>query len=241
MMKLPYKLGLMVAGALAISILPSCGTGPTVPSTVGGSTVSGRVTFGGGNPGQALTIGLKKFDGSTYQKLATTTRTDNQGNYAFSDPTLSGGRYQAMYDDGGQEVTDATVNTVGAYVTEAKESPATQNFDVKWEFAPSITPNSTFTVGTSTFGFAANPNAPGAEYQIAVADANKSVKWSSAWASTTSFGWNGKEGSETNSPTGVDRAAGKHYYQVKFRKAGTSFGGAGFYGQTKWVPFTLTR
>ncbi|HEY9898289.1 MAG TPA: hypothetical protein V6D00_03825 [Pantanalinema sp.] len=240
-MKLQHKLGIALAGAIGTSALAGCPT-TTVPGiTPGSQIVSGRITFGAADPGQELTVGLKKFDGSAYQKLTQTTKTSNAGNYAFTDTTLSSGKYQAFYDDGGQEVTDATVNTVGAYVSEAKDSPATINFDVKWAFSPSIAPNSTFTAGTSTFGFAANSNASGAEYQVAVADGNKSVKWSSAWASTTSFSWNGKEGSETNTPTGADRAAGKHYYQIKFRKAGTTFGGAGFYGQTKWVPFTLAR
>ncbi|MBO9539403.1 hypothetical protein J7643_02285 [bacterium] len=239
-MKLQQKLGIAVTGAAVIGTLAGCPTG--VPSvTPGSQIVSGRVTFGGGNPGQDLTIGLKKFDGSAYQKLSQTTKTDTSGNYAFTDTSLTSGKYQAFYDDGGQEVTDATVNTVGVYVSEAKDSPATINFDVQWAFSPSVTPNAVFTVGTSTFGFAANTHAPGAEYQVAVADANKSVKWSSAWANTTSFSWNGKEGSETNTPTGADRPTGKHYYQIKFRKAGTTFGGAGFYGQTKWVPFTLAR
>lgn len=240
-MKLQLKLAAAAAGMLAVAAIAGCPT-TTVPGiTPGSSIASGRVTFGAADPGQELTIGLKKFDGSTYQKLTQTTKTDTKGNYAFTDSALTSGKYQALYDDGGQEVTDATVNTVGAYVSEVKDSPATINFDVKWAFSPTITPNSTPTIGTSTFGFAVNDNAPDAEYQVAVANSGKSVQWSSAWAKTTSFSWNGKAGSETNSPTGADQANGKYFYQIKFRKPGTTFGGAGFYGQTKWVPFNISR
>lgn len=240
------KLGLAIATAASVTALAGCPTTGLPPGTgTGAAAVSGRVTFNGGNPGQALTLGLKKFDGSAWQKLNRTTTTDNSGNYAFTGTDLTAGRYQVFYDDQGSVVTDPTTNTVGIYNSAGSEvtaaASATIGFDVGWAFSPSITPNSTFSIGTSTFGFAANSNAPGAEYQIAVGDAAKSVKWSSAWASTTSFAWNGNEGSETNTPTGTARPEGAHFYLVKFRKAGTTFGGEGFYGQTKWVPFTLDR
>lgn len=239
------NLGRAIAAAVSVTALAGC---PTMipPGTVpGAAPISGRITFNGGNPGQALTLGLKKFDGSAWQKLSRTTTTDNSGNYSFTGTDITAGRYQVFYDDQGTTVTDPTVNTVGIYNSQGADvtsgASASIGFDVGWTFSPSIAPNATFTVGTSTFGFAANTNAPGAEYQVAVGDANKSVRWSSAWATTTSFSWNGKEGSETNAPTGADRPAGAHFYLIKFRKAGTAFGGDGFYGQTKWVPFTLAR
>lgn len=79
---------------------------------------------------------------------------------------------------------------------------------------------------------------PRGRYQLAVADASKSIKFSSAWATATSRTWNGKAGSETDSPAG-SVMAGPAYYQIKFRKAGTAYGGEGYYGQTKWVPITI--
>lgn len=239
------KLSLALLATAILTPTPGCGNlpGATTPPTGQTPSLSGRVSFKGGDPGQALALSLKKFDGASWQRQSTSTTSDTKGNFAFS--SLNNGRYQVFYDDGGQVITDPLINTVGAYVSTgidvASGSTANSNFDVAWPFNPSIAPNGTFTVGTSTFGFAANSNTPGAEYQVLVADSNKSAVWSSAWGATTSFGWNGNRGSETLSPTGSKVSSGSHFYQVKFRKAGTSFGGDGFYGQTKWVPFTLNN
>lgn len=244
-MRFPVWRGIALMALTAVSLAPGCGNlpGATTPPAGGVPSIGGRITFKGGNPGQALALSLKKFDGSAWQRQSNTTTTDINGNYTFN--SLNNGRYQVFYDDQGQVVTDPQVNTVGVYVSTgvdvASGSTATSNFDVSWPFNPSIAPNAAFTVGTSTFGFAANGNAPGAEYQVLVGDSNKSAVWSSAWASTTSFGWNGNRGTETNSPTGAKEGSGTHFYQVKFRKAGTVYGGDGYYGQTKWVPFTLTN
>ncbi|MNY74611.1 hypothetical protein D3C86_2136780 [compost metagenome] len=85
------------------------------------------------------------------------------------------------------------------------------------------------------------PSHSDAEYQLLVADNDKKAVWSSTWVKTTSFNWNGKRGSEIATPTTNYTGVGRHFYQIKFRKANTSYGKEGYYGQTKWVPFFVTR
>ncbi|HEY9854191.1 MAG TPA: hypothetical protein V6D05_00550, partial [Stenomitos sp.] len=252
-MKLQMKLGMAFAGTLTVVALAGCPnmlpTSTTdnqspAPSTQPLSLVSGRITFDGGEPGAALTLGLKKFNGSTFDKLTVTTTTDTKGNYAFTDTSLTAGKYQVFYDDGGQVMSAADVNTVGAYISAAVDASASAtqsvNFDVKWLISPTITPGATYQVGTSSFGWAANTNAPNAEYQVLVADAASSSVFSSAFKTRTSLDWNGKRSSandtDKDTPTGSALATGKYYYQIKFQKAGTTFLGQGFYGQTKWIP-----
>ncbi len=186
---------------------------------------------------------LKFYNGSAFIKPGIITSSDAAGSYAFTSSTLVSGMYQVCYDDGGQEVTSSDVNTVGVLVGESFSYTAgtaiEKNFDLKWEFRPTVAPNATFTTG-GTFSWSNNANFPGAEYQLAVADAGKSVRFSSAWSSSTSRSWNGRMGTETDTPAGASMS-GQAYYQVKFRKAGTVYGsqGQGFYGQTKWVPITI--
>ncbi|MEB3187851.1 MAG: hypothetical protein VKP72_10485 [bacterium] len=205
------------------------------------NTIYGKANFGGGDTGAEVSLFLKFFNGTSFVKQNQTTLSDTKGNYSFADLTLASGKYQVCYDDGGQEVTASDVNTVGVLVGESFQytagTPASKSFDLKWEFSPTVAPNATFTKG-GTFSWANNSYFPGAEYQLAVADASKSIKFSSAWATSTSRTWNGKAGSETDSPAG-SVMAGQAYYQIKFRKAGTAYGGEGYYGQTKWVPITI--
>ena len=238
-----------LALTLALTALAGCGTlpGSTAPGTSPNASISGRVTHLGQAPNQDLTLGLKRYDGSSYQKLGLTTRTSRQGDYHFE--SLSPGKYQVFYDDLGEVVESADVNTVGAYVDAAVQvvevgfgSVPNVSFDVGWDLSPTIKPNATFRPASADrFSFSSKYGDAGAEYQILVANSTKSSVWSSAWTSSSSFGWNGNKGTETNSPTGAYSGTGAHYYQVKFRKAGTTFGGEGSYGQTKWIPFSLVR
>lgn len=241
----------VLALTLAMTALAGCGNlpGSTMPGIGTESDVSilGRVTHLGQAPGQDLTLGLKRFDGANYQKVGITTRTNRQGDYQFK--ALTAGKYQVFYDDQGEIVDSADVNTVGAYVDAAVQvvdvgmgSAPNVSFDVGWDLSPTIKPNATFRANASDrFSFSSKYGDYGSEYQILVADASKSSVWSSAWTKTTSFAWNGNRGSETNSPTGSYSGTGTHYYQVKFRTPGTKFGGEGSYGQTKWIPFSLVR
>lgn len=239
----------LTGAVLAISLV-GCGKLPgmtTPPSGVQNASISGRITHLGQAPGQALQLSLKRFDGSTYQRLGTSAKSDDQGQYAFSN--LDPGKYQVFYDDQGEVVQNADVNTVGAYVDAAVQvvdvsagGKATSNFDVGWDFSPTIKPNDTFTVGGSDrLSFSTKYGAASAEYQVLVADSNKRAVWSSAWTNSTSFDWNGNRGSETNDPQDRYTGTGAHYYLVKFRKPGTVFGGDGYYGQTKWIPFKVVR
>jgi hypothetical protein len=243
-----------VLGTTVALVLAGCGITPgTLPGSTGPGAgtapaqISGHITHLGGAPGQALTLSLKRYDGANYQRIGVSTKTDNQGNYSFSN--LSPGRYQVFYDDQGQVVQDADVNTVGAYVDAAVQvvdvsagGTGTDNFDIGWSFTPTIRPNATYHLNSAdSFSFSTKFGAQDSEYQILVADGNKSAVWSSGWTQGTSFTWNGNRGSETDQPTGAYTGSGLHYYQVKFRKLGTDFGGDGYYGQTKWVPFQLVR
>lgn len=239
----------VLALTLAMTALSGCGElpGSLSPGTSPETSISGRVTHLGQAPGQELILGLKRYDGASYQKVGLTARSNRQGEYRFE--SLTPGKYQVFYDDQGEVVTSADVNTVGAYVDAAVRvvevglgGAPSVNFDVGWDFSPTIKPNATFRASSSDrFSFSSKYGDAGAEYQILVSDANKSSVWSSAWSATTSFAWNGNRGTETNSPTGSYTGSGAHYYQVKFRQPGTTFGGEGPYGQTKWIPFSLTR
>lgn len=238
----------LVAATFVLSLV-GCGQlpGATTAPNVQDAQLRGRITHLGKDPGQALTLALKRFDGSTYQKIGTSTKSDNQGNYAFA--SLTPGKYQVFYDDGGEVVQAADVNTVGAYVDASVQvvevgsgGSATSNFDVGWDLSPTIKPNDTYRIGgADRFSFSSKYGTSGIEYQILVADSNKSAVWSSAWGGTTSFSWNGNRGDSTNSPSQSYGGTGSHFYQVKFRKAGTVFGKEGYYGQTKWIPFSVAR
>ncbi|HBN09861.1 MAG TPA: hypothetical protein DD435_14855 [Cyanobacteria bacterium UBA8530] len=216
----------------------------TTPETPTVSAFKGTIKFGGETK-SGLTLGLKQKSGTdTWQRLTTTTTSASNGTYSFKD--LANGSYQALYDDGGQTVTEADVNTAGIYVTDPIEVSSTQastpviDFDIYWPVNPNPAPNATFTVGQS-FAWSSNTNASGAQYQILVANSGKTSLWSSAWGTNNTVAWNGKQGSETSTPAGTDVTAGSYLYQIKFRKAGGTFGGGNFYGQTKWIPFTLNR
>ncbi|MNK45295.1 hypothetical protein D3C87_640530 [compost metagenome] len=246
-----FKRTSVLALTLAMTALAGCGDlpGSMTPGTGTGSNVSllGRVTHLGQAPGQELSLGLKRFDGANFQKIGVTTRSTRQGDYQFQ--SLDSGKYQVFYDDQGEVVDSADVNTVGAYVDAAVQvveigmgAAPNVSFDVGWDLSPTIKPNATFRANASDrFSFSSKYGDTGVEYQILVADSGKSSVWSSAWTQSTSFSWNGNRGSETNAPTSAYTGTGSHYYQVKFRTPGTKFGGEGSYGQTKWIPFSLSR
>jgi hypothetical protein len=244
-MEMKRLIGMGLVSLLGMGLLSGCPTsGTTTPEVPTASSLKGTVKFSGtGKSG--LTIGLKQKTGTdTWQRLSTTTTSGSNGAYSFKD--LANGTYQALYDDGGQTVTGADVNTAGVYVTDPVDVSSTQgstpvvDFDIYWPVNPNPAPSASFTVGQS-FAWSPNTNASGAQYQILVANTGKTAQWSSAWGSGNTVTWNGKQGSETNSPAGADVAAGSYLYQIKFRKADGTFGGGNFYGQTKWIPFTLNR
>lgn len=244
-----YKRMPAIALTLTAAALAGCGNlpGTTTPGGATDASITGRVTHLGMAPGQALNLSLKRFDGAVYQKIGTSTKTTNNGDFDFR--ALPSGKYQVFYDDQGEVVMDRDVNTVGAYVDAAVQvvelaagSTPLVNFDVGWSLSPTIGPNGSYRVGSADrFSFSTKYGDESAEYQILVADSARSAVWSSAWGKTTSFAWNGNRGSETNSPSLSYGGSGDHFYQVKFRSPGTKFGGEGSYGQTKWIPFKVVR
>jgi hypothetical protein len=247
-MKLHFRLAFLAASSIALVAIAGCPVGTLIPGITPSATpgpITGKVNFNGGNTGQQLTLGLKKFDGQNWNKTGITVLTDSNGNYTFpTNSAITPGQYQVFYDDGGQVVTSASVNTDGVFVTDpqtlAQGGTLTFNFDVYWPFNPSPAPSGTFTRGTSTFGFSANPEVSTSttQYQVLVANAASASIWSSAWSSQAGgVQWNGNAGSGAN-PGGTAEPAGLHYYLVKFSNGG-NFGGSNYYGQTKWVPFTL--
>lgn len=248
-MKLQTKLSFVTAAALLAAVgcttLPNQMITPTPSPSATTYQLSGRITFKSGDPGQALTLKLKKYDGAAWQKLDTPVITTNaSGSYGVN--SLAAGKYQVYYDDQGTTVTDPTVNTTGVYVSPAFDLTASSNttvsFDVAWPFSPSIAPYATYAIGSSSFGWAANTNTPGAEYQVLVADSASASVWSSTFATATSASWDGVRtatGTGATSAVGQQVPSGKYYYLIKFQKPGTTFGGEGYYGQTKWVPFNI--
>lgn len=246
------RLAKRLAPPLAIGLLVACGALP--PSvTPGSESLSGRVTFNNQAPPQPLTVRLRTATGTNTWTpvVATTTQTDANGNFSFT--SLAAGRYQPYWDDQGQVTQDPGVNTAGVAVPDPVEvtanqtsAPSTQ-FDVYWPINPNPTVGATISV-PYTFAWAPKPNLPsgaGVEYQVFVKRYNATSSqvgsdvWSSGWGNGNSVAWNGNAGSTTNTPTGAAAGSGAYVYQVKYRKAGGTFGGGNFYGQTKWIPFNI--
>jgi hypothetical protein len=213
--------------------------------------MKGSVTFNGTAKG-GLYVGLRQNNGGTWAALPNrSTTTANDGSFAFS--SLADGNYQPYYDDKGEIVTSGEVNTAGVFAAEPITVSASQgsvparNFDVYWPVNPNPTPGEAISIPRS-FSWSPNPVVPSAaEYQVLVSDYNLSTNtvgeavWSSDWLTGNSVSWNGKRGATTNNPTGTDAAAGSYVYQVKFRRSGGDYGGGNFFGQTKWIRFTLNR
>lgn len=238
-----------LAAAGAVAILAACGGLP--PGTVPGTqSLSGQVKFNGQAPPQALTVHLRTASGtSQWQAIFNTTQTDSAGAFSFNN--LAAGRYQPYYDDGGQISSDQGVNTAGVAVPDAVEvtsggTAPSVSFDIAWTVNPNPAVNATVTV-PYTFAWTPKPALPGAaEYQIFVKAYTPTSQqvgndvWSSGWDTGNSVSWNGRVGTATDTPSGAMASPGNYVYQVKYRRAGGTFGGSDFFGQTKWIPFTLS-
>jgi hypothetical protein len=232
-------LAVAVTGVLAIAGCPLVnipGTTPTFAGFPSTAALTGRFTFGGNSPPQALEAGYKEPGGSRSTEKATS---DGQGYFSFAGAT-DGKEYQVIWDDQGQEASDDKVNTIGVYVSDAvtaKKPPASTTnpqvqLDLKWEpltgSDASPKPAASVTKSASTkFTFATITNL-GATYQISLFNSTKGAVTPTA--------------SGTTSPLTVDTsslAAGDYYYQIKFFKTGGTFGGKNFYGSTKYVKIKL--
>lgn len=225
----------------------------TVISTLSRSPIqlAGMVTRNGAPSDMPLPLGLKRWDGSGYVPVDGGMTGDGRGSYMFFG--LTPGQYQVVYDatKGYQDSTLAAL-VVSAPVQVGEIAQAPFGLDAAWDLQASVGgPNGIhdFKPGDA-FGFAPKASAPDAEYQVMVASASYSPAggppvyqpvWSSGWGPAGSVAWNGKMGPEVNDPAGPDAENGEYAYLVRFRKQGTVYGGEGYYGQSHWLPFHLTR
>jgi hypothetical protein len=175
-----------------------------------------------------LSLHLKRLEGGNYVPVDT-----SEYSYRIGYGSESSTTYFAALATGQYQVTRSIAIAAG--------DPTPLTFDVGWEVNPGIKANALFTSGQSAFTFAPKHDAENAEYQILVADYNKQSIWSSTWSGVRSIAWNGMRGDSTDEPTTPYAGAGLHYYQIKFREAGSTFGGSGYYGSTGWIPFYLSE
>lgn len=241
-----------LAALIGLPLVVGCPTGTTTPTVPTASSLKGKVLFNGQAQGN-LYVGLRTNTGGTWAAIADrSTTTASDGTFSFSG--LNDGSYQPYFNDQGQIVTSGEVNTAGVYAVDPVSVSAAQTttpnveFDVYWLVNPNPTPGQQLTTFPYSFGWSPNTKVPStAEYQVLVssfnADSNTvgTAQWSSAWMTGNSVAWNGQSGSTTNTPAGGNVANGNYVYQVKFRKQGGDYAGGNFYGQTKWIRFTIQR
>lgn len=225
-----------VAGVLAIAGCPLTGIIPgTTPTPFPGfpsdAKLTGRFTFGGNPPPQTLTAEYKVPGGNRASEKATT---DSGGYFYFKGVTP--GTYQIVFDDGGEEIKDANVNTVNVYVSDPVTSPPSDlknpqvTLDLKWEPKMKPAPGGTF---DGTFTFNTIPNLD-ADYFISVFNSSKSAVTSDLPAPGGTLTWDKKDKDGNTLP------AGNYFYQIKFAKKGKKFGATdGFYGQMKFIAFKI--
>lgn len=193
------------------------------------------------------------------------TSSKQQMYYEFKDGLTAGEKYQVIWEYKGAPATkSAEVNTIQLFVTDpvtASQSASKPNvapMDIFWEV--SMKPDFDAEIKASDeekYTFSFNPIVNlSAEYQIAVFErtvpdngpVTYNARWSSEWLprTTKSLAWNGRQrkgdtdAAETNNPTG-DYLTGKYYYVIKFRKEGGTFNGENFFGQTQYIPFTVSQ
>jgi hypothetical protein len=244
-----HKTFLAAALVAGTAVLAGCdptgaGFGPTLPVATpaatatpvafagfpSNATVTGRVLFDGGAPGESLNIQYKT-GGS---RSSVTADSDKNGYFSFSNiPDAQA--VQLIWDDSNAfVVTDADFNVAGLFVSApvvAKTNPDKMNpmvtMDIKWKPAPTPALNAKT---NGTFSFTRIPNLE-ATYEIAIFDASKSAKASKVVA----------DGAASADLTTVfeysSLAAGNYLYQIKFYAKTGTFGGSNLYGSTKYMPF----
>lgn len=181
-----------------------------------------------------------------------------EGPYQFiTEPPFSTGSAAAYAVQHAKEVDAGTKNYLELAVTDPLARPKvgkdhkTPGFmwEVGWKPQPSPAVGATVTGSAAAFAFtaySANDVMKGPfEYQIFVESKAATTsahptkwQWSSPYRNATSFTWNGKEGSETDSAAGTAFPAGAARYMIKFRTAGVTDGSKA-YGQSHWVVLTL--
>lgn|GEM_PF-6496069 len=219
---------------------------PTNSPIQAASALQGRLTFAlnpNSNPDVSLKVGLKQklAGGTAFSKIPTTADTDVSGNFAFNG--LPDADYQLLYDDEGK-VAASTFNTTGVAVSDPVSVTASQSaipqksMELSWDFTNAAPqPNASITRSASAaFTFPAKPGLEGnADYQVTIYPTTDTS--SGALKSGTVL--NKASGNVTVNLDISTLTAGSRFFVVKYYKAGGSFGGANFYGQTKPIPITL--
>lgn len=197
------------------------------------ATLTGRVFFEGGDPGEALTMQYKVV--ATNARSSVTADTDKAGYFHWTNIPDSQG-VQVIWDDGNKSaVTDADFNVAGLFVSapvQATTNPSKTvpmvTMDIKWKPAPSPSINGTT---NGTFSFTRIPSLD-VTYEIAVFDTNKSAKASKVVA-------DGASSADLSTVSAYSSlASGKYLYQIKFYAKGGTFGSTShLFGSTKYLPF----
>lgn len=194
--------------------------------------LTGRFTFKRAAPVQRLEPRYRPPSG---QIPAHRPRVDDLGYFHFLDePTfkLDPGQYQIVWDSGGIEIVDRDVNVVGLLVSDSLTSPPaerkTPQFEVDLFWQPNPVPGPSETL-KNQFSFApySSTGIGPIEYFATVLDSRKGAVVDTATVSGSPIAWGGKD----NSGNAV--AAGDYFYQLKFQRAGTVWGGKDLHGATK--------
>ncbi len=233
-------------------------TGPSFSGFEQGSKLTGKFTFGGKVPSQALTANYRAA-GASANSGQVTADPAKLGYFAFTGD-IKPGDYQIVFSDGGELVTSADVNTISFYASDTLKSPPSDlsqpqtTLDLKWEtkeFSP--TKDGKF---SEKFSFTKAAELPGAaEYSVTVSSLDKTkdakdgsanpktICWTSSPTTGTSVTWSGKCSTTEGATDGTTPAATESlFYRVNFAKSGTTQDFSGkkeFHGRTAWIPFSI--
>ena len=242
----------LVAGTAAVTMLAGCPVPGTTPDTgtpftfASDSMLTGKVTYDGGAVAyqdSAYTQKVEVKEAGAASRLPAKADIE-QGMYFQYKNLTEGKAYQAIIDYTGTAPTKAAdINAMRLYVS----APATASaaaadpmltFDLEWVLNPTPAYNAEVTTFPMTFKFDGIQNLD-AKYQVLVNRADGTAFWSSAWGTVKEISWNGKAGTETNSPGGANITDGDYKYIVKFTKADGTYGGANVFGETQAIPFKV--
>jgi len=195
--------------------------------------LTGRFLFRQQTPPIVLLAQYRVAGGLKAQEVATA---DADGFFYFLTPGT--GSFQIIWDDGGDIVRDAGINTMGHYVsgpvpglgTAADRTRPQITMDLYWEPAPKPAPGGTF---DGKFGFEEIPDLASVSYFVTIFNVAKESLVDTATASSGPIAWDRKDRKGESLP------AGKYLYKVKFVETGQVWGGFSFFGATKFVEFRL--
>lgn len=196
------------------------------------ATLTGRVLFEGGDPGEALTMQYKTVGGNR----SSVTADSDQGGYFHWTNIQDSQAVQVIWDDGNKAaVTDADFNVAGLFVTapiQATTNPSRTipmvTLDIKWKPSPNPSINAT---STGVFSFNRIPGLD-VSYEIAIFNQDKTAVTSKVVAD----GATSADLSSDAKYMGLT-PGGTYLYQIKFYAKGGTFGAGNLFGSTKYLPF----